>query len=85
MLQFDPQQENETYQNTRKEILGPDWVASTSAALPVVGMPLVYERIIPEKSVEKVRNLRDFMRSCIELMKDEIVLNAICNMIDHYA
>lgn len=58
---FDPQQEKETYQRTRKEILGPDWVASNSSAPPVVNMPLVCDRTIPEKSLEKVSTLREFL------------------------
>jgi len=38
---------------------------------------------MPEKPLGKVSNLREFMRSCVELMKDEIALNALCEMIDH--
>jgi hypothetical protein len=85
MPTFDPQQEKETYQRTRKEILGPDWVASTSSVPPVVDMPLVCDRTIPENPLEKVSTLREFLRSCVELMKDETVLNALCEMIDHCA
>jgi hypothetical protein len=79
MPTFDPQQEKETYQRARKEILGLDWAASTSCA------PLVCDRTMPEKPLGKVSTLREFLRSCIELMKDEIALNALCEMIDHCA
>jgi hypothetical protein len=51
----------------------------------VVDMPPVCDRTIPEKLLEKVSTLRDFMRSCIELMKYETMLNALCEMIDHCA
>jgi hypothetical protein len=61
----------ETYQRERKEILRPDWVASTSS------MPLVYDRTMPEKPLGKVSTLRDFLRSCIELMKDETDIECI--------
>jgi hypothetical protein len=50
MPTFDPQQEKETYQQTRNEILGPDWIASTSSATPVVDMPLIYDRTTPGKA-----------------------------------
>jgi hypothetical protein len=48
-------------------------------------VPLVYDLTIPKKSLEKVSTLRDFMRSFIELMKDENQRSALCNMIDHCA
>jgi 2-polyprenyl-3-methyl-5-hydroxy-6-metoxy-1,4-benzoquinol methylase len=63
--------------------LGLDWVASTSSAPLVVDMPSAYDRTIPENMLEKVSTIREFIRSCVELMKDETVLNALCEMIDH--
>jgi hypothetical protein len=78
MPTFDPQQENETYQRERKEILGSDWVASTSSA------PYVCDCIMPEKPLGKVSTLRELLRIFVELMKDQIVLNALYEMIDHY-
>jgi hypothetical protein len=77
MPTFDPQQEKEMYQRERKEILGPDWVASTSS------VPHVCDHTMPEKPLGKVSTLREFLRSCVELMKDETVLNALYEMIDH--
>jgi hypothetical protein len=76
---FDPQQEKETYQRERKEILGLDWVASTSSA------PHVCDHTMPEKPLGRISTLREFLRSCVELMKDETVLNALYEMIDHCA
>jgi hypothetical protein len=65
MSTFDPQQENETYHRTRKEILGLDWVASTSSA-PLVGdTPMVCDRTIEEKTLEKLCTLREFLRCCV--------------------
>jgi hypothetical protein len=52
MPTFDPQQEKEMYQRERKEILGPDWVASTSYVPPVC------DHTIPKKSLGKVSTLR---------------------------
>jgi hypothetical protein len=43
MPTFDPQQEKETYQRERKEVLGQDWGASTSS------VPHVGDRVVPEK------------------------------------
>jgi hypothetical protein len=57
MPTFDPQQEKEMYQRERKEILGPDWVASTSS------VPHVCDRTMPEKPLGKVSTLREFLRS----------------------
>jgi hypothetical protein len=44
---FAPQLEKEMYQREIKEILGPDWVASTSTVPSVVNIPLVCDRTIP--------------------------------------
>jgi hypothetical protein len=38
-----------------------------------------------KKLFEKESNLRECLRSCIELMKDESALNELCEMIDHCA
>jgi hypothetical protein len=73
---FDPQQQEDVYQRERKEILGLDWVASTTFVPPIL------DRTIPKKPLEKVGTLREFLRSCVELMKDGIVLNEVCEMID---
>jgi hypothetical protein len=58
MLTFDPQQENETYQRTRKVILGPDCVASTSYAPLVVDRPPIYDCTIQKNPLEKVITLK---------------------------
>jgi hypothetical protein len=58
MPPFDPQQEKETYHRTRKEILGPNWITLTSSVPLVVNMPLVYNRTIPERPLDKVSTLR---------------------------
>jgi hypothetical protein len=78
MPTFDPQQENKTYHRQRKGILGSDWVASTSSP------PHVCDCTIPDKMLGKVSTLREFLRSCVELMKDENELNELCEIIDHY-
>jgi hypothetical protein len=78
---FNPHQEKETYKKEIKEFLGPDWVASTSAMLLVVDMPLVYDQTILEGPLEKVSTLKEFLKSCLQLMKDDFVLNTLCKMI----
>ena len=46
-------------------------------------MPLIHDRIIPERPLEKVIPLKEFMKICLALMKDETALNALCKIIDH--
>jgi hypothetical protein len=48
---FDPQQEKETYQRERKEVLGMDWGASTSATHHEE------DHTMPEKPTGKVSTL----------------------------
>jgi hypothetical protein len=74
---FDLQQEKETYQREKKEILGPDWVASTSYA------PHVCDCAMLEKPLWKLSTVREFLRSCVDLIKDETVLNELYKIIDH--
>jgi hypothetical protein len=52
---FDPQQENETYQRERKEVLGQYWGASTSST------PHIEDRVVPEKPTRKVSIIREFL------------------------
>jgi hypothetical protein len=46
-------------------------------------MPLIYDHTTLERPLEKVSPLKEFMKSCLPLMKDEAALNALCEMIDH--
>jgi hypothetical protein len=50
ILAFNPQKEKETYHKDRKEILGPDWIASTSNTSPIYDMSSVYHHTIPKVS-----------------------------------
>jgi hypothetical protein len=65
------------YHRERKEIPGPDWVASTSY------VPHVCDCTMLGKPLGKVSTLRDFLRSYVELMKDETSLISLCEMTDH--
>jgi hypothetical protein len=58
MPTFDQKQEKEAYQQTRKEILGPDWIASTSFSPLVVDMTLMYHHTILERSLQQVSTLK---------------------------
>jgi hypothetical protein len=82
MPKFNPQKEKETYRQAMKEILILEWITSTSKPPPVYDMPSVYDCTILERSVEKVNTLKDFLKSCLDLMKDETTLNTLCRMID---
>jgi hypothetical protein len=77
MPTFDPQKKKETYQRARKEVIGQDWGTSTSH------VPHIEDHVVPEKPIGKVGTLREFLRSCVELMKYEIALSTLCDMIDH--
>jgi hypothetical protein len=46
-------------------------------------VPQVRDRAIPKKPLRKESTLREFLRSCVEMMKDETVLNALYKIIDH--
>jgi len=48
----------------------------------VFEIPLVYDH--SEKKDEKVITLQSFLRSCLEIMKDESNFNSIHGMIDHF-
>jgi tRNA(Ser,Leu) C12 N-acetylase TAN1 len=85
ILTFDPHKQKEMYERRRKEILGPDWVASSSCAPTVGYMSLVSDPTIPQNMLEKLSTLREFLRSFIELIKYETTLSELCEMIDHCA
>jgi hypothetical protein len=76
MLSFDPQKEKERYQRERKYVLGHDWGASTSSVPHV-------DHTVPEKPNGKVITITKFLRSCVGIIKDEIVLITLYDMIDH--
>jgi hypothetical protein len=86
---FDPRKEKETYQQARKELMGVDWIASTLTVPPLYDRPLVYDMPLvydhSEKQTDKVSTLKRFLRSCLDLMKDESALSSLCRMIDHCA
>jgi hypothetical protein len=65
MLAFNRQKEKGTYQQAKKEMLGPKWITSMSNAPLVYDMPSVYDRTILERSIKKVKNLKDFLKSCL--------------------
>jgi hypothetical protein len=77
MPNFYPQQERETYQMEIKEIIGHGWGESTSS-LPHDG-----DRVVLEKPTGRVSVIREFLRSCIKLIKYKTMLNTLYDMIDH--
>jgi hypothetical protein len=46
-------------------------------------VPHVYDRAMPEKPLGRLGTLMDFLRICVELIKYEIVLNALYEIMDH--
>jgi hypothetical protein len=49
----------------------------------MVDMPSIYDHTNPERPLEKVSPLKEFLKSCLALMKYETALNALCIMIYH--
>jgi hypothetical protein len=84
---FDPRKEKEMYTQARKEVIGAEWIASTLTMPPLYDRPSVYD--MPpvydhsERQVDKVSTLNSFLKSCLELMKDESALSMLHGMIDH--
>jgi len=79
-LTFDPRRERDTYNKVRKELLKIEWVTSTLQ--PMYDMPLAYDHSITKRTIEKVSTLKSFLKSFLELMKDETTLNALHGMIN---
>jgi hypothetical protein len=52
---------------------------------PVFDMPPTYDHLMTKRTVEKVSTLKSFLKSFLELMKDETKLNALREMIDQCA
>jgi hypothetical protein len=46
-------------------------------------VPHVGDHSIPEKPLGKESTLREFLRICVEIIKDETALNALYEIIDH--
>jgi hypothetical protein len=68
--------------------MGSEWIAPTSNAPPLYDKPLIFD--IPpvydhsKNKSKKVRTLQSFLRSCLELMKDEPTLSSLHGM-THYS
>jgi hypothetical protein len=88
---FDPGKEKETYKQSRKEVIGGEWIALTLNVPPlyvgplVYDMPLVYDHMHTERKFGKVSSLQFFLKSCVVIMKDGTTLRSLGGIIDHYA
>jgi hypothetical protein len=62
------------------------WIASNSQLVydrpHVFDMPPTYDHSMIERTIEEVSTLKSFLKSCLELMKDETSLNTLRGMID---
>jgi hypothetical protein len=47
-------------------------------------MPLVYKHMNTKMKVEKEINLKSFLKSFLEVMRDETALRMLPRMIDHF-
>jgi hypothetical protein len=82
-LTFDPCKERDAYKKSRKDLLETEWGASTSQ--PMYDMPPAYDHSITKRKFGKVSNLKSFLNTFLELMKDETSLNSLCRIIDQCA
>jgi hypothetical protein len=46
-------------------------------------VPRIENQVVPENLMVKVSTLMEFLRNCVELMKDGTVLSTLYDMIDH--
>jgi hypothetical protein len=68
---FDPQQEKETYQREKKELIIMNWGASTS-----VTPPKEYRSML-ENPTGKVSTLIELLRNCVEIIKYEVAMSKL--------
>jgi hypothetical protein len=46
-------------------------------------VPHVEDRVVPRETNWKGKHANKFLRSCVEIMKDETMLSTLYDMIDH--
>jgi hypothetical protein len=69
---FDPRKEKHTFEETRREFLG-EHASSSRAQMEVreFEMPSTFDQSTLARQGKEVRNLMDFLYTCISLIKDE--------------
>jgi hypothetical protein len=83
--EFDPNKEKQTFEEERKEFRR--YQASSSKALPEVrecGMLLDFDQSASPREGKEVSKIMEFVCTCINLIKDESVVQEIQNLIKHY-
>jgi hypothetical protein len=82
---FDPRKEKQTFEEARREF-GREH-ASSSKAQPEVrecGMPLAFDQSASPGEGKEVSKLMDFLYTCINLIKDERVVQELQHLIRQY-
>jgi len=82
---FDPREEKKTFEEARREF-GREH-ASSSKAQPEVkecGMPLAFDNSASAGEGKEVRKLMEFLYTCINLIKDERVVQELQHLIKQY-
>jgi hypothetical protein len=82
---FDPGRERHTFEEERKEFV--EGKASSSKAQPKVReceMPLAFDQSSIDKQGKEVRKLMDFLYTCINLIKDENVVQELQHLVGQY-
>jgi hypothetical protein len=82
---FDARKEKQTFEEARKEF-GRDQ-GSSSKTQPEVrecGMPLAFDQSAPPGEGKEVSKLMEFLCTCINLIKDESIVQELQNLIRQY-
>jgi hypothetical protein len=83
--EFDPKREKQTFEEARKEFRRDQ--ASSSKAQPEVrecGMPLAFDQSAFPGEGKEVSKLMEFLCTCINLIKDESIVQELQNLIRQY-
>jgi hypothetical protein len=83
--EFDPKREKKTFEEARKDF-GRDW-ASSSKAQPEVrecGMPLAFDQSSSPGEGKEVSILMELLCTCINLIKDEIIVQELKKLIQQH-
>jgi hypothetical protein len=82
---FDPRKEKKTFEEARREFgRDRDSSSKTQPEVKECGMPLEFDQSTLPGEGKEVRNLMEFLCICINLIKDERVVQELQNLIRQY-
>jgi hypothetical protein len=82
---FDPRKEKHTFEETRREFVAEHASSSRSQTkVKECEMPPAFDHSVPLRQGKEVSKLMDFLYTCINLIKDERVVQEIQHLIRQY-